>query len=334
MEKKKLTLWIMTNELEPTRKWVISAGGIKLVGLMIGIALLVAVAGMVDYVGLLAQSVENKRLKTENAQMIAQLQVVEGKVSALESSLERVKSFTTKLKLITNIDSEDRNLNLSMGATPAANQEVEDFEQPMANRPPLHELEKEDAEFTQKKPLNELRGELSTQPGRDYQVLAIRIDKAIQETTLREQSVIDLWEVLQERQSLLAATPNIRPARGWSTSRFGYRISPFSGKPAFHAGIDIAAAPGSPVFAPGDGVVSYTGYDEGYGKLVTVDHGYGVTTRFGHLSQAYVQVGQRVSRWDVIASVGNSGRSTGPHLHYEVRVNGIPRNPLLYILDE
>lgn len=334
MEKKKLTLWVMTNELEPTRKWVISANGIKILGLAAGILALVIVAGVVDYVGLLAQSVENKRLKAENAQMVGQLQVIEGKVSALENSLERVKSFTTKLKLITNIDSEDRNLNLSMGAQPAPNQEVEDFEQPMANRPPLHELEKEDAEFTQKKPLNELRGELSTQPGRDYQVLAIRIDKAIQETSLREQSVIDLWEVLSERQSLLAATPNIRPARGWGTSRYGYRISPFSGKPAFHAGIDIAAAPGSPVFAPGDGVVSYTGYDDGYGKLVTIDHGYGVTTRFGHLSQAYVQVGQRVSRWDVIASVGSSGRSTGPHLHYEVRVNGVPRNPMLYILDE
>lgn len=334
MEKKKLTLWIMTNELEPTRKWVISASGIKVLGLLAGIALLVVVAGLVDYVGLLAQSVENKRLKAENAQMVGQLQVIEGKVSSLENSLERVKSFTTKLKLITNIDSEDRNLNLSMGSQPAPNQPVEDLEQPMASRPPLHELEKEDAEFNQKKPLNELRGELSTQPGKDYQVLAIRIDKAILETSMREQSVIDLWEVLSERQSLLSSTPSIRPARGWSTSRYGYRISPFSGKPAFHSGIDIAAAPGSPVFAPGDGVISYAGYDDSYGKLVTVDHGYGVTTRFAHLSQAYVQVGQRVSRWDVIASVGSSGRSTGPHLHYEVRVNGVPRNPMLYILDE
>lgn len=334
MEKKKLTLWLMTNELEPTRKWVMSANWVKGLGLIAGILVLVTIAGLVDYVGLLAQSVENKRLKAENAQIVGQLQVIEGKVSSLESSLERVKTFTTKLKLITNIDSQDRNLNLSMGAQPAANQPVDDFEQPMAQRPPLHDLEKEDAEFNQKKPLDEMRGELSTAPGQDYQVLAIRIDKAIQETSMREQSVIDLWELLSERQSLLSSTPNIRPARGWGTSRYGYRMSPFSGKPTFHAGIDIAAAPGSPVFAPAEGVVSYTGFDEGYGKLVTVDHGYGVTTRFGHLSQAYVQVGQRVSRWDVIASVGSSGRSTGPHLHYEVRVNGVPRNPLLYILDE
>lgn len=334
MEKKKITLWLMTNELEPTRKWVLSAAWVKALGLIAGILGLVLVAGAVDYVGLLAQSIENKRLKAENAQLTRQFQAVEGKVSALENGLERVKTFTTKLKLITNIDGEDRNLNLSMGAQPAPNAPIEELDQPMDQRPPMQNLEKQDAEFQAKKPLSEVRGELSTQPGKDYQVLSIRIDKSIHETQLREQSVIDLWELLSERQSLLASTPNIRPARGWGTSKFGYRVSPFTGKPTFHAGIDIAAAPGSPVFAPAEGVVSYTGYDEGYGKLVTIDHGYGVITRFGHLAQSYVQVGQKVSRWDVIASVGNSGRSTGPHLHYEVRVNGVPRNPQIYILDE
>lgn len=325
---------MMTNELEPTRKWILSVSWVRALGLIAGIIGLVFVAGVVDYVGLLAQSIENKRLKAENAQLMRQFQTVEGKVSALENSLERVKTFTSKLKLITNIDSEDRNLNLSMGTQPPANAPVEEYDQPVGQRPSIQEIEKQDAEFAPKKPLNELRGELSTQPGKDYQILAIRIDKAIKETQLREQSVFDLWELLSERQSLLSSTPNIRPTRGWSTSKFGYRVSPFTGKPAFHAGIDIAAAPGSPVFAPADGVISYSGYDEGYGKLVSIDHGYGVLTRFGHLSQSYVQLGQKVSRWDVIASVGNSGRSTGPHLHYEVRVNGVPRNPQIYILDE
>ncbi|PWU14182.1 MAG: M23 family peptidase [Bdellovibrio sp.] len=331
--KKKVTLWLMTNELEPTRKWVLSASWVKTLGLMAGIVALIVVAGVVDYVGLLTETIENKRLKAENDQLKRQFQAVEAKVSALENSLERVKTFTTKLKLITNIDSQDRNLNLSMGAQPAPNQQVEEFDQPIGQRPPIQELEKQESEFAAKKPLSETRGELSTQPGKDYQVLAIRIDRSIHDTQMREQSVIDLWELLSERQSLLSSTPNVRPARGWVTSKFGYRISPFTARPAFHAGLDIAASPGSPVFAPADGVVSYSGYDEGYGKLVTIDHGYGVLTRFGHLSQSYVQVGQKVSRWDVIALVGSSGRSTGPHLHYEVRVNGVPRNPTNYILD-
>ncbi len=101
-----------------------------------------------------------------------------------------------------------------------------------------------------------------------------------------------------------------------------------------HNGLDVAAAPGSPVYAPADGVISFAGFDESYGKLVSIDHGYGVMTRFAHNSQIYVQVGQRVTRWDVIAAVGNTGRSTGPHLHYEVRVNNVPVDPINFILDE
>jgi murein DD-endopeptidase MepM/ murein hydrolase activator NlpD len=334
VEKKKVTLFIVTNDAGQTRKIVIPAAWAKSIALLSGILILAMVAGFVDYLGLLAQTAENKRLTAENAQLTKQFQVVEGKLQALETSLERVKTFTTKLKLITNVEGEDRSLKLAMGVQPPANQPVEEFDQPMNERGQVADLEKADAEFNEKKPLNEQKGELAVEDHRDYASLAIRIDKTIKESQLREQSVLDLWESLSERQSLLNSTPNIRPAKGWFTSRFGYRISPFTGRSALHAGLDIAAAPGSPVYATADGIVTFAGYDEGYGKMVTIDHGYGVTTRFGHNSQIYVQVGQRVSRWDVIASVGNTGRSTGPHCHYEVRVNGVPRDPALYILDE
>ena len=145
---------------------------------------------------------------------------------------------------------------------------------------------------------------------------------------------IQLWELLSDRQSLLAATPSIKPARGPVGSRFGYRNDPFNGRPRMHAGLDIVAAPGTPVRAPASGVVSFAGWDEQYGKLVSIDHGYGVTTRFAHNSQVYVQVGQKVNKYDVISAVGSTGRSTGPHCHYEVRVNGIPVDPSNYILDE
>lgn len=334
MEKKKITFIILSHDAGPARKFVVSSSLVKGALVLGSILTLAFVAGLVDYSGLLAQSIENKKLRVENAQLLKQFQVVEGKLSALETSLERVRTFTTKLKLITNIEGEDRSLKLAMGAAQVPNQEVQEMDQPMDQRVSNQDLEKQDAEFMEPRPLDENRGELAIAPGKDYQTLAIRIDQAIRESTLREQSVLDLWESLSERQSLLMSTPNVRPARGWFTSRFGYRTSPFTGKAALHAGLDIAAAPGSPVYAPADGVVTFAGYDEGYGKMVTLDHGYGVTTRYGHCAQAYVQVGQKVSRYDVIASVGNTGRSTGPHLHYEVRVNGVPRNPALYILDE
>ena len=215
-----------------------------------------------------------------------------------------MKTFTTKLKLITNIESEDRSVKLGLNAAPPPNTAVEEFDQPMEKRDSLTEIDKSDQDFAPTKQPDESNGELAVNEGRHYKSLAIRIDRSIKESQLREQSVLDLWETLSEKQSLMNAIPNIRPARGWTTSKFGYRVSPFTGRPALHAGLDIAAAPGSPVYAPADGVVTFAGYDEGYGKMVSLDHGYGYSTRFGHNSQIYVQVGQHVSRWDIIASVG------------------------------
>ena len=334
MDRKKITLFIVSNQTGQTRKVVLPATWLKAMTLVGAILVVIFAAGLVDYFGLLLQAMENKRLRAENAQLIKQFQVVESKVSSLENSLERVKTFTTKLKLITNIDAEDRVTKLTMGAKPAAGQPVEEYE-PMEQRASPQEMQAQDQTFATEEFANDQAGELAVEESdKDYGSLVVRIDKAVRETQLKEQSVIDLWESLSERQSLINSTPNIKPAKGWLTSRFGYRISPFSGKTALHAGLDIAAAPGSPVYAPADGVVVFASYDESYGKLVTVDHGYGVTTRFGHLSQIYVQTGQRVSKWDVIGAVGNTGRSTGPHLHYEVRVNGTAVDPANYILDE
>lgn len=333
-DSKKVTFFIVNNETGQTKKFVLSLAWMKTVGLTAIIVVLVFAAGILDYFGLLLQAVENKRLRVENELLIKQFQVVEGRVSTLENSLERVKSFTTKLQLITNIDDQDRITRLTIGAKPSPGQPVDEYE-PMDQRMTNEELKKDDEYYAGEKPLNDVTGELAATPsGKDYGSLVIRIDKAVAETQLKEQSVISLWEGLSERQALLSATPNIRPARGWLTSGFGYRISPFTGRPALHAGLDIAASPGSPVFAPADGMVIFAAYDDTYGKLISVDHGYGVTTRFAHLSQIYVQLGQRISKWDVIGSVGNTGRSTGPHLHYEVRVNGTPVDPSNFILDE
>ncbi|MNJ93296.1 Murein DD-endopeptidase MepM [compost metagenome] len=334
MEKKKVTLFIVSNQTGKTRKIMLSAAWLKAASFISAVIIIIFAAGLVDYFGLLLQAMENKRLKAENAQLIKQFQIVESKVSALENSLERVKTFTTKLKLITNVDAEDRITKLTMGAKPAAGQAVEEFE-PMDQRQSSEMLAEQDEIFSQKKGMNEQAGELAAEnTSKDYASLVVRIDKAVQETQLKEQSVIDLWESLSERQSLLNSTPNMKPAKGWITSRFGYRVSPFSGKTVLHAGLDIAAAPGSPVYAPADGVVVFASYDESYGKLITIDYGYGVITRFGHLSQIYVQAGQRVNKWDVVGAVGNTGRSTGPHLHYEVRINGTPVDPVNFILDE
>src|SRR6185436_3747994 len=138
---------------------------------------------------------------------------------------------------------------------------------------------------------------------------------------------------LEQRMRWISSTPAISPVRGILTSGFGYRADPMTHGRGNHQGIDIAAAYGLPVHASGDGLVLQAGEEGGLGRAVFLAHGYGLTSRYGHLSAVTVRPGQRVKRGDVIGRVGNTGRSTGPHLHYEVRLDGEPLNPIGYILD-
>ena len=335
-DNKNYTFIITSNRKGRTRNFTVAAAWLKAgVAIMIVSMVLLAAAG-VDYFGLLLEQGENKLLRAENDQLSRQFQVVESKLSSLEGSLERIKTLTTKIKLITNIEDEDRVMKLSLGMSPRIEQNLSDseFEVPHDERTPASEFLKHDAMFLEKPPLDEVRGELAATREHDYANLSIRIDRAVKSSMLREQGVIRLQELLQERQSILNATPNIKPTRGWFTSRFGYRVDPFTGKSDMHFGLDIASAPGTQVIAPADGVVSYVGYEAGYGKIVAIDHGFGVRTRYAHNSQVYVELGQKVKRRDVISAVGTTGRSSGPHLHYEVRINDIPVDPINYILDE
>ena len=127
------------------------------------------------------------------------------------------------------------------------------------------------------------------------------------------------------------SAPNLWPVEGQVTGSFGERIDPFNGEGAFHSGVDIGSSFGAPIIAPADGVVTFSELLGGYGKAIMIDHGNGISTRYGHLSGYAVTAGQAVHRGDVIGFVGESGRSTGPHLHYEVRINDTPVNPYKYL---
>jgi murein DD-endopeptidase MepM/ murein hydrolase activator NlpD len=127
------------------------------------------------------------------------------------------------------------------------------------------------------------------------------------------------------------STPNLWPVEGQITGSFGERIDPFNGEGAFHCGVDISAVVGQPVIAPADGTVEFADFLGGYGRAVMVNHGHGITTRYGHLASFSVAAGQYIHRGDTIGYVGLSGRSTGPHLHYEVRINETPVNPYKYL---
>ena len=133
---------------------------------------------------------------------------------------------------------------------------------------------------------------------------------------------------VEQREALASATPSIWPAHGWLTGTFGGRSDPFTGEPGFHQGLDISTEKGHPVFATADGVVESASYTGDYGNLIVIQHEFGLTTRYGHLSAFAVKPGQRVKRGDIIGRVGSTGRSTGAHLHYEILANGKLINPL------
>ncbi len=150
----------------------------------------------------------------------------------------------------------------------------------------------------------------------------------------RVNGLLDAIEAkLGERVRWISSTPTIAPVRGILTSGFGTRSDPLTHGPGLHQGVDIAAAAGQPVMAAADGLVMLAGATGGYGEAVYLAHGFGVSTRYGHLSEIDVKPGQRVHRGDRIGRVGSTGRSTGAHLHYEVRLDGNAVNPLAYILD-
>lgn len=153
------------------------------------------------------------------------------------------------------------------------------------------------------------------------------------EADMQERSLQELSVAAEQKSSRWAATPSIWPVKGWVTSGFGPRVSPFTEKPAWHDGLDIGAAANAPVQAPAQGRVTSVGFDSKLGNVVKLDHGFGIETLYGHLAKALVKDGQRVKRGDVVGLVGSSGLATGPHLHYMVKVNGQTFDPTKYILD-
>ena len=153
-------------------------------------------------------------------------------------------------------------------------------------------------------------------------------------TTQLDRSMGMIDEAWNERLQLLAATPSIRPVRGFFSHGYGWRKDPFTGEREFHQGVDIVANKGTPIRATADGVVTRATRYMGYGKMVHISHSYGMATRYAHMSEILVRPGQKVKRGDVIGKVGSTGRSTGPHLHYEVFRSGRREDPRKYLGDK
>jgi len=235
-----------------------------------------------------------------------QIQQFASEINALKSELLALNNFEKKIRIIANIEktNESENIFGVGGSIP------EDL----------------DTQIPLKEKHNSLIRDMHEQ-----------VEELSRASESQQEEFKSLLKSLEDQQNLLASTPAIRPVsrgeKSWITSRFGYRKSPFTGRREFHKGYDISSRKGTPILATADGVVTFVGKKGLMGNMVVIDHGHGMITRFGHCQKFLKKRGDKVKRWEPIALMGNTGRSTGPHVHYEVHLNGIPVNPEKYILN-
>lgn len=224
------------------------------------------------------------------------------KINRLKSKLIALNQFEKRIRVIANLEVNDEQSGLFGlgGPTPA-------------------DL---DTKISPQDPHNGLLREMHEQTD--------QLDLA---TARQEEAFTSLIGRLEDQVNLLASTPAIRPTKGWITCGFGYRKSPFTGLREFHKGIDIANRRGTPIIAAADGVVTFAGNKGMLGKTITINHGHGMVTRYGHAKELLKKKGEKVKRGETIARVGKTGRTTGSHVHYEVLLNGVPVNPKKYILN-
>jgi len=275
------------------------------VGLITALSLSVAaclVWASNDYLKLKKNIPGSLILLNENNQYKNQLKALADKIDQINTRMADLKEFENKIKVMVNLDTDEQVTQfLGIGGS--------DFSL----------LETEDSAGNAGRQLISLMHQ--------------SLENINTEISVQAQEKTEIFDFIERQKSMFACTPSIAPTDGWISSRFGYRISPFTNEKEFHDGLDIASRIGTEIISPADGVVDSIGSSDGIGTYITINHGYGFKTIYGHLSKSLVKKGQAVKRGQNIALMGNSGRSTGAHLHYEVHVNGVAVNPERYILN-
>lgn len=321
--------------------------------LLVMLSMLIAVLAY-DYWKILQQVYENKHLSIENRQLKEQIQLFQMKMNTLADDLKRINTFEKKLRVITGLEDVSTKGPVYK---PEKDEEKESFTLEDLNSSLDFKIDVDNIEdqprFKELKALYDKkiaanlgleRSYLLTKQwsdlarrsfslSNDYAKFDFKYSQIKDQIEVVEGNIHSLDQYLLDKESFLNSTPTILPADGWITSYFGQRMSPWAGKLKMHEGLDVGAPYGTPVHAPADGMVTFSGEKAGFGKFVQVDHGYGIETIYAHNQSLSVRAGQKVKRGAVLAGIGNTGHSTGPHLHYEVRVNGIAVDPLYFILD-
>jgi hypothetical protein len=312
------------------------------VGVCAGALVLALIGMLAHYFSVVGKVAENEVVRAENLELQNRWREAEQKFAHINDELDRVKRLNANLRHITALNDPDRKL---LAGQPEQGQGGPEFiggaMQPEAAQAGIGSMLAANGKTV---PTGEGRmmadGDAKTLAhaagpnAENEQDLLKQLDQLDNKVKAQEHESRELKSYFEDQQALLASAPSIWPVRGWITSDFSVRLDPYTGERTLHEGMDIATGLGTPVRAPADGTVVFAGVEGGYGHVLVLDHGYGLKTRYGHLSRIDVKTGDKVHRGDFVAAVGNTGRSTGPHLHYEVRVNGVPDNPRKFILEE
>jgi len=307
--RKKISFFILSNRGSPVKQLTIPRALLRFFGVLLMACLVLLTYAIYDYWNLKNTLSDHHELQAKlylQADEIAgqrmQIQTFANEITALKSKLIALNDFEKKIRIIANIEkTADQGSLFGVGGSIPG-------------------------DIDAKVPLTEKHNSLM----REMHEQTRELDVA---STRQQEGFESLFNFLEDQRNLLSSTPAIRPTKGWVTSRFGYRKSPFTGLREFHKGLDIATRMEENIIATADGIISFTGTKGLLGKVVAIDHGHGIVTRYGHVKKVLKKRSQTVKRGDIIATVGVTGRSTGPHVHYEVHLNGIPVNPVKYILN-
>jgi murein DD-endopeptidase MepM/ murein hydrolase activator NlpD len=300
MPKNFYTLLILPKKESSAKKIGVSSTLVKGLSIFMMGLILVVMYVFYDYIHIRRDQLELKRLKVQTAEQKKQIDGLVAKVDQFTVKMEELRQVDKKVRIMANlVVGRDKDQLLGIGG-------------PMSEE-------------------TRLRSKMDSDDKEMVAGIGRQMDRLMEDVLTREQSFSNLLAHLQEKKSVLDATPSLWPVTGWVTSEFGRRISPFGGEGEFHKAIDIATRFGKPIHTPADGIVEEVVFKNDIGRMIRINHGYGLSTIYGHLSKTAVQVGERVHKGDRIGYVGNTGRSTGSHLHYAVMMNGVPVNPRKYL---
>jgi len=304
MPGKKLTIMIIPHGHSGVRKFTVPEGLIKLIALILPVTVGLFIFHVWGFYTKVYQEAKLSKLKSENAILTRRIESIRSEVNLLKRTMERLTESDRMLRALANLEDIDSDVRKAgVGGTA----------------------------FPSDDPSDSL---LSPAVRASAYIAARNIEQLIREAKLTEKSFKEVEEVLSNRQELLNHIPSILPAYGYFTSKFGYRINPFTRRREFHKGLDIAGRNGDPIYATADGVVVAIGFHKYMGRYVIIDHLYGYRTIYAHLSTILVHKGQKVKRGQKIAEMGSSGRSTNPHLHYAVSWRGELKNPEDFIYSD